>query len=70
MAKYNVYLKSGSVLRIEADMVTSNEAFVHFYTKAPETANSGSFPTDAIFGFYSTDKVEITSPVKGINHAG
>jgi len=68
MKKYKVFLKSGSVLEIEASLVSSNEVFVHFYQDTDkDRINSGSFPTAEIFGFYLADKVSYTSTIRGIN---
>lgn len=68
MTKYTVYLKSGTVLEVEAKIVSANAEVVHFYSEnanGPETA--GSFPMDSIFGFYASDKVERVQSIKGIN---
>ena len=51
MNKYKVYFKSGTVLEIEAELVDSNQFFVHFYKKAPHVENIGSFSVAEIFGY-------------------
>ncbi len=69
MAKYKVFLKSGTVLEVEATTVDSNEVFVHFFQDGSDgRMNAGSFLIAEIFGFYLAGSVTVSSPIWGINH--
>jgi len=72
MTKYKVFLKSGSVLEIEAGLMTSNEVFVHFYDSAEGKKECvGSFPVEAIFGFYQSSLAKQSAEkIRPINFQG
>jgi hypothetical protein len=64
MTKYKVYLKSGSVLEVEADNFEISSAFLSFFVTGRIV---GSFPVAEIFGFCASDKVTHVSGIRGIN---
>jgi hypothetical protein len=71
MTKYKVYLRSGTVLEVEAAAVVGNEKFVHFYEKVEGGAKpTGSFSIPEIFGFCKSDQIKQANElVVGINPA-